>query len=141
MDNEIKTYREDMTIDEIKVNDKEMQAVAIRNANRYFFVEMHQAAHFIGDCLKKTLDYLGVVIGPKTHPKFVDRMLKKNKVEVENRKHYKDQDAWKQGLYIYKDGELVTFISTIVEGKPDGALIWTGERDNAKFSVITNAKI
>jgi hypothetical protein len=141
MDNDIKTYRDDMTLGDIAVNDKEMQDVAIRNANRYFFVSMKRAAFFIGDCLKKTLDRLGVRILEGMHPKFVDRMLTNHKVEVENRKHYEGQDAWKQGLYIYKDGELVTFISTVVEGRPDGALIWSGDRDNAKFSVITNAKI
>ncbi len=143
MDNDIKTYREKMTLDEIKVNDREMQDISIKNANRYYFVTYKEAKNFIGGCLKTTLDRLGVTIVPNMHAGFVDRMLKNNKVEIEERdqRFYKGKEAWKQGLYIYKDGEMVTFISVIVEGKPDGALIWTTDRDNAKFSVITNAKI
>lgn len=135
-------YRDNMTLDEMGANDGEMSKEAIKNAKRYYFVTQNEAFKFRGACLKDSLTYLGIHLSATVNPKFVDKMLKGNGVQVENREHhYQGPDAWRNGLYIYKRGELVAFISVIVEGKPDGALIWSQQRDNAKFSVITNARV
>lgn len=141
MDSDKTDYRDDMTLAEMGLNDGEMQKDAIKNADRVYFVSHEMAKSFRVRCLKSALDRLGAAFTHRTDPKFVDKILNRQKVVVENREaHYQGSDAWKNGLYVYKRGELVNFISVVVEGKPDGALIWNAGRDNAKFSVITNVK-
>jgi hypothetical protein len=57
---------------------------------------------------------------------------------VECRERYKGEDTWKNGIYIYQDGELVAFVSSVFHDEPNPLLL-RDQRD--KFYVITNAKV
>lgn len=133
-------YRDDMTLSEIAENDTYMVEETIRNADRFFFYSLVSAQRFVGACMKNTMDYIGVKIRPNMHEKMVDRLLKSHKVQVEHRNKYQDEDAWRNGIYIYKNGELVAFISTVLERDPYGKINVNIPHEHARYVVITNAR-
>ena len=113
-------YRDDLTMDELRENDIEMTKDAIRNAKRYVFRTPRQAQAFVGQCVQMTLNHCGLMILEGMPAELVQRKMDENKVQVENRTKdphggsgpfYKGGDSWKNGLYIYKKGELVAFVS------------------------------
>lgn len=132
-------YRDKMTLGAIKSNDMEMSKDAIKNARRHRFFNPKQAFAFQGDCLKKTLDRLGVEITPLTHPKIVDRMMVSKDVVVEYREAYKGEDNWRNGIYVYQRGELVSFISSVFLYDKGEKSPFEINREDEWF-VITNAK-
>ncbi len=133
-------YRDDMTLSEMAENDAYMVEEKIRNASSYFFISMPQAVQFIHGCMKKTMDHIGVKIRPDSEPRFVDRMLKNKKVQVEHRKKYKGVDGWRNGIYIYKDGELAAFISTVLKRHKEGKVDMLIPKQHMEYIVITNAR-
>lgn len=100
------------TLGEIQADDIENLAhVIYKECIEYSFRNKSTATEFVGQCLFARLGKLGVTVNGQVHPKFVDRMLRKHGVKVENR-HYDDQDdKWREGIYIYKGREIVGFIS------------------------------
>jgi hypothetical protein len=58
-------------------------------------------------------------------------------VRIEDRQNYNGENSWRNGLYIYKKGELVAFISSIVHDKPSPFAINRKEH----WFVYTNAKL
>ena len=131
-------YRDNMTLDEMAENDGYMVEHAIKNAKRVTFFELDEARRFTGECMRQTLDRLSIKIRPGISPKFVDKHLKSKKVKVEFRERYKGKDTWKNGIYVYQNGELVAFISSVFHDEPNPFLL-RDQRD--KFYVITNAKV
>ncbi|MHC4417212.1 MAG: hypothetical protein ACYSU6_01355 [Planctomycetota bacterium] len=140
MGSEPQDYRDDMTLSEMAENDAYMVEERIKGASSYFFISMSQALKFVHACMKKTLDRLGVKVRPDSEPRFVDRMLKNRKVQVEHRNKYKGVDGWRNGIYIYKDGELIAFISTVLKRHKEGKVDMLIPREHMEFIVITNAK-
>ena len=119
-DAELSDYRDDMTLDEVRDNDIAMAMDAIKNAKRYVFNTAQQCESFRGHCMGVTMKRIGIVVAPGMDAKFLEKKMKKEKIVIENRvkdphgglgSFYKGQDAWRNGLYVYKAGELVAFIS------------------------------
>lgn len=131
-------YRDDMTLEEVAANDMEMVKVAIKNSKRHKFFDREKAFQFTGHCVKTTLDRLGVKIRPGIHPKIAERLMKTQKVIIEGRKNYRGEDIWRNGIYIYKSGELAAFVSNVFEYKRPSVAI-AGDPDH--FWVVTNAKV
>jgi hypothetical protein len=131
-------YRDNMTIDEMAENDGYMVEHAIKNAKRYTFFNLEEARAFTGRAVQETLDRLGIKIRPGVSPKFIDKHLEHKRVKVECREKYKGNDTWKCGIYIYQDGELVAFVSSVFHDEPNPFLL-RDQRD--KFYVISNAKV
>ena len=136
----IQDYRDDMTLSEIADNDAYMVEAKIKNASSYFFVTLPQALKFIHACMKRTMDHLGVKIRPDSEPRFIDKVLKNKKVQVEHRNKYKDIDGWRNGIYVYKDGELIAFISTVLKRAKEGKVDMLIPKQHMEFIVITNAR-
>ena len=137
-------YRDKMTFDEVAANDIEMAKDAIKNANRYFFKDAQQALAFVGKCVQTTLNHCGLLILENMPAELVQKKMDKEKIIVENRTKnhfgqpfYAGEDAWRNGLYIYKAGELVAFISSVSMEKPSPIKI----NQNTNPFVITNAKV
>jgi len=138
-------YRDNMTLDEMGANDIEMAKDAIKKAKRYKFFTAIKAVHFMQRCIIDTLAYLGIKgITPNTHPKVAQRMMDSRQIVIETRTRYEGEDVWRNGTYIYKKGELVTFISEVMVAKSrQSPIILPGTipGDPDKFHVITNAKV
>lgn len=131
-------YRDNMTLDEIAANDLEMTKDAIKNSKRYKFFDPKQAFAFTGQCMKNTLDHIGVKIVTGMHGKMAQRIMDRNKVQIESRKKYQGDDQWRNGIYIYKAGELVAFISNVFKYERPSVQI-AGDPDH--YFVITNARV
>jgi len=113
-------YRDDLSLDELEQNDIAMTQDAIKDAKRYVFNTAVAAQAFVGRCLETTLKRCGCPVFQGADKDILQRQMDQNKVQVENRSKapapgygsfYKGADAWRNGLYVYKAGELVAFIS------------------------------
>ncbi len=137
-------YRDKLTLNDVADNDLEMVKDAVKNAKRYFFEDANQAMAFVGKCVQTTLNHCGLLILEGMKAELVQKKMDKKKIIVENRSKkwsgqpfYTGEDAWRNGLYIYKSGELVAFISSVSMEKPSPIAI---NQDLRPF-VITNARV
>ena len=121
------SFTDKLTLGELKDLDRDMTKDAIKGAFRYSFKSIDTALRFVGECLSKSLEYVGLKEIPDQDP--VSTHYVSGPVRVEDRgSHYKGADEWRNGFYVYKDDVLVAFI-----GHP----MWAGF---GKVSVITNAQ-
>ena len=132
-------YRDNMTLGEMADNDLEMAKVNIKNAKRVRFFKPETAFAFQADCVKATLDRLGLDISPLTHPKIAQRRMDAKNVRVETREKYKGENQWRCGIYIYQNGELVTFVSSVFLDESGDKSPFEVNREDEWF-VYTNAK-
>lgn len=134
----MKDYRDNLTLDEIADNDLEMTKDAVKNAKRYTFWNPQEAIRFMGRAIGDTLVYLGIENSLKMTPQMLDRIEKTYKIKIERRNRYKDPETWRNGIYIYKDGVIVAFISEVFTPKISPLAI--SQRPD-RWYVITNAKL
>ena len=106
------SYTDALTIDELKEFDDSMVDDAIKNAHRYEFKTVMAACGFVYEAVRAGLRYAGVV-APPNHDEISTHYYSDDKrIRIENRdRHYKGGDAWRNGVYIYRDDVLVSFIS------------------------------
>jgi hypothetical protein len=139
-----------MTLGEIGENDLEMTKDAIKNANKYSFGNNQQkAVLFVRHCIDTTLKRCGIKVSPpknsfarKLYEKKLDWEMKQAGVVIEKRNKYKGADEWRNGLYITKDGVLVSFISDVMhvtKGKFKKSKMRV-VRKSFGYIVITNAR-
>jgi hypothetical protein len=140
-----------LTLDEIADNDLEMVKDAITNANKYpFGRDIRKAKLFIRHCLNCTLKHLGITVtvpknqfAKKRYEKILDEQMAKARVKIENRKKYAGNDVWRNGIYIYKDDVLVSFISNVlgdVKEEYSKDTMKLPKRSFGGLFVITNAR-
>jgi len=145
------TYQDNMTLDEIAENDLEMSMDAIKDANKYGFGNNREKAFlFVRHCMDNTLRRLGIFMRvPKTeearkeYAKKLDRVMTEKKIRIENRNRYTGADIWRCGIYIYRNDELVAFISDILtenRTEVDPVTMKLMKQDIGCF-VITNARV
>jgi len=115
---EARDFRNDLYLEDLPQLDKDMVEDAVKNAKTYNFSGLSQDRVF-GEAtrcfLKATLVGLES-IGLKLSP-FAYRAIMRNlqtaigDVEIENRPNkYSGEDEWRNGMYIFKKGELAYFI-------------------------------
>lgn len=122
-------YRDKLTLDEMGRNDLDMfRYYESKKLRKREFLDMYKAGSFITACLAKSLKKLGIT-EEGTAMIFCGMMqsegkkaaIEELKIEVELRL-YENNDfehgAWQRGFYIYKNGELVDFISKAQVNKP-----------------------
>lgn len=132
-------YRDNLTLDEVAENDQEMHKEAIKNARRYFFKNAWSAQAFVGKCIEVTLKRLGCVVIQGMPAGRLQGLMDEKKIQIENRNgmySFDNDDFWRNGLYIFKAGELVAFISVPMQRAPGKFDI---DQKTGIF-VITNAK-
>ena len=115
-------YRDKMTRDELAGNDHEMAKIAIRDSRAYYFdlkfdlrtglLDIRVPMAFIGRCIQMTHNRCGIMILEGMDERTIKKLLKKSNVQTETRDFYKGENMWRNGVYIFKDGELAAFIST-----------------------------
>jgi len=93
-----------------------LKALLSRKQYEHWFPSAEKALQFIGIALFLFLDKRlkikvkpNMVANPGAH-KFLDKLMRKNGVKVENRAYDEQEDTWRNGLYVYKNEELVAFI-------------------------------
>ena len=131
-------YRDKLTFDEVAENDEDMAKYAVKNSKRYVFSNFKTAQAFMGKCVQITLNRCGLMILEGMPAEQVQKKMDKAKIQVENRAGlYRGEDTWRNGLYIFKAGELVAFVSVPFTQTPSPLAI---DR-SIKISVVTNAKV
>jgi hypothetical protein len=143
-------YQDNLTLDEIGENDLEMAKDAIKKAKQYNFGRNpKKAVLFIKNCMDVALKHLGIDVeipkgkhAKKMYGNILDRKMKDAGVKIEHRNNYFGNDIWRNGLYIYKDDVLASFISDVLRVSKD---ISTKDKLRLKnlstgFCVVTNAR-
>jgi hypothetical protein len=120
-------YRDDLTLDDLAANDLEMAKYAVKNAKRYGFNTPIAAQKFVGYCVDMTLRRCGVTVIQGMPAPVLQKNMDEEHVSIESRTRdvgggpgsfYRGDDAWRNGLYIFKAGELVAFVSVpMIENK------------------------
>ena len=91
-----------------------------------------------------TLNHCGLMILEGMPVDLVQKKMDQNKIQVENRSRdeygqpfYKGDQAWRNGLYIFKAGELVAFVSIPMSEKPSPL----APDQTIRPFIVTNAKV
>lgn len=100
----------DMTLEEMEQHDIENLTYLMKNGKENHFPNLFAARVFVRESLDGILKRCGVQCSSEAHPAFVDKQLGDNGVKVENRT-YQGEDMWRSGLYVYKENEIVGFVS------------------------------
>ena len=151
----MKDYRDDMTLGDIKINDTDMLEDAIKGAKKYTFDNLLQAKMFVKHCVDITYKRHGIQVNvPRIRNEFTmlrfEKELKKmfdkaNVVtETRGRNHYRGNDTWKRGIYIFKDGVLSAFISNPfmhVQAKYFKDPMGMPQTKTKGYYVFTNARV
>jgi len=138
------TWKDDRTLDEMATTDAEMLERCYKQSDSFDFRSVRECQRFIAECMKATLSKFGVDLSAGADPNEVDAAMKKNGVKVEHRTKYPPAEAWKAGIYIYKNSELVAFISHPAVREKQKLISLTGQTTNpahAPFHVRTNCKV
>ena len=118
---ETQDFRDNLYIEDLLQLDKDMLEDAVKNAKTYNFTGLSQDAAF-GEATKCFLEAslsglksVGLKLPPLAfHAIMRNLQTKIGDVEIENRPNkYSDEDEWRNGMYIFKKGELAYFV-----GKP-----------------------
>ena len=124
------------TLGEIKADDiANLEHVIHKQCKEHLFASGTAAAEFVGHCLFKRLRKLGVKVNERIDERFVDAMLRKNNVKVENRRYTDEEDKWREGIYIYKDGEIVGFISQPTHVRSEGNVFQLSPQVSVKTNI------
>lgn len=137
------SYQDNMTLDEIASYDEDMVRDAIKNANKYRFTDARKALIFVGECIKNTLEFLGVKNALEMlqkNPAFLDRIQKVGNIRIERRDKYRGENLWRNGIYVYKDDVLATFIGEILKEVPHPLMRYKSDHQFG-FVVVTNARV
>ena len=96
---------------------------------------------FRENCIKKVLESFGCRLSFSLQPRRFQKKLEKFGLKVE-RRIYKNDDEWRSGVYIYRNNEIIAFVSEPVrvkEKKLQGGLIVIGGVD--EWAVKTNVRL
>jgi len=122
-------------VDELNAYDIDMLEHNLnRNAKDYKADNMDGAIGLIKGLLGETLNKVGVVFSSDSSAESVDEQLKETNVKVEHRSHYQEDDAWRNGIYVYKGMDLTGFISEPLVKRPS-----VFELDRAPYVVVRAA--
>ena len=137
-------YRDKMTFDEVILNDEEMAKYAVKNSKRYGFTKTNRAQAFVGRCVQMSLNHCGLMVVKGTPEIIIQKKMDEAKIQIESRiedpwgrSFYKDENSWRNGIYIFKNGELAFFIGVPVAEVPSQFAL---DR-TIKLTVVTNAPL
>jgi hypothetical protein len=126
---------DDLTLDEAAAVDLEQTYEVIKNAKRYHFGDARRAISFIGACVKSVMEHLNIKEDMVLHESVLKRIERERNIHIERRTHYGSGDLWRNGIYIYKDDQLLAFIGEPLREVPHPLLPF--KRDFG-FVVVTN---
>jgi len=110
----------DMTLEELGDHDIDNLQHVLSKSKKVYFTQREEFFEFIPAAMKRCLLKMGVTVTESTLPEEADKQLKEKNVRIE-RRPYAGDDAWRAGIYIYKDNEIAGFVSTSVVKNDFGA--------------------
>ncbi|MBU0907489.1 MAG: hypothetical protein KKE05_05025 [Nanoarchaeota archaeon] len=141
---EDKDFRDDLLIADLPKLDKDMLDDIVKNPIVYNFQGMAPKMVFTEAILcyfenvTKAFKKLGISLPPHVLHFILQSERPKTEfknIEVENRTKYRDEESWRNGTYIFKNGELTYFIGAPDYQKPSPLSIST------HYKVKTNVRL
>lgn len=107
------TITGETTIGDLEANDRSNYTEVVESKSKtYAFTSLRLAHKFMGKAFDHLMARCGVEILRNHQRPHIDKMLKKQGVKVEQRTYPPDEPLYKSGLYVYKRGDLVGFVSS-----------------------------
>lgn len=107
------TITDETTIADLEANDRDNYAKVVGGSSKtYTFPALSSAHKFMGEAFDHIMKRCGVVILPGHRKAHIDKHLKKQGVVVEQRTYPPDEPLFRSGLYVYKRGEMMGFVSS-----------------------------
>jgi len=146
-------WTDDRILEDVEADDKKMLENCWDRAKGHYFSHLKGAKYFMGETLNGVLAKLGVPLSIHGDPDEIDKKMAENRVKVEHRVDYPNDEAWRRGIYVYKNDELAAFISHPIVNTPrlnpskasriiqpgNNLVIWTNAHEVTKlFSPAAN---
>ena len=133
-------YQDNMHLEDIKSHDQDnLDVILKRRANRRYFKSANKAVkasgQMVANALKKHSIYLKKAMSQGTIEEageYVQKTMNEKHVRVEQRMEYTGEDAWRCGIYVYKDNELSDFIGA--PRKIEGLIV------DQRYYIVTTIK-
>jgi hypothetical protein len=107
------TITGETTIGDLEINDRDNYTHAVEKKSKiYAFPALRPAHKFMGEALDHVMTRCGVSLHPGHRKAHIDKALEKQGVKVEFRKYPPEEPMYKSGLYVYKHGDLMGFVSS-----------------------------
>jgi len=123
---ENKDFRDELYLEDLPKVDKEMLEDIVKNPRSYNFRGMasekvfSEAIQCFLDNITMAFKKLGAELPPwALHFILCQPKSEFNNIEIENRTKYRDEESWRNGTYVFKNGILAYFVSAPNLQKPN----------------------
>ena len=107
------TITDETTIGDLEINDRDNFTKNVEKDHKtYTFQSVRSARKFMGQAVDKIMNKCGVKIKRGGDARLIDRRLKAEGVKVEQRTYPPEEELYRSGLFVYKRGELIGFVSS-----------------------------
>ena len=107
------TITDETTIGDMEINDRDNFTENVEKAHRtYLFQSVPVAQKFMGQALDRIIRKCGVVVRYGVDRYQLDKWLNKEGIKIEQRTYPPEEPLYRSGLFVYKRGELMGFVSS-----------------------------
>ncbi|MBI9090722.1 MAG: hypothetical protein JEZ12_16010 [Desulfobacterium sp.] len=107
------TITGDTTIEDMELNDRDNYTEAVEKDHKtYTFSKVSVAKRFMGEAFDHIMKRCGINIKPGMHGAKIDKLMKVSGIKVEQRTYPPEEPLYRSGLFVYKRGELMGFVSS-----------------------------
>lgn len=129
----------DMTLDDLKQHDVENLENVMKNCKVYDVTgkTVLEVGLFRANHIKQAMQYAGVEYYDGMPEDLIDKAMKRANVKLENRSYDSEEDQWRSGLYLYKNQEIVAFVSAPLAERPSPMVL----NPNPRVVIRTNIRL
>ena len=107
------TVTSDTTLGDLNQNDRaNFKEAVLKRQKTFAFPGVIGAREFMGDAFNNIMRRCGIKIKRGDHKAHIDKQLKKHGIRVEHRTYPPEEQLYRSGLFIYKRGEMMGFVSS-----------------------------
>jgi len=107
------TVTSETTIGDLELNDRANYTQAVEKDHKiYTFDNVATARRFMGKAFDRIMQRVGVIVKPGMRSGEIGKFLKASGVKVEQRTYPPTEPLYRSGLFVYKRGELMGFVSS-----------------------------
>lgn len=107
------TITSETTIEDLELNDRDNFTETVEKGHKtYTFGSVRSAQKFMGQAFDQIMAKCGVKIKRGGDARIIDRRMKAEGVKVEQRTYPPDEPLYRSGLFVYKRGDLMGFVSS-----------------------------
>lgn len=107
------TITSETTIEDLEINDRDNYTENVeKNHKIYRFASVGTARKFMGEAFDNIMKRCGVFVTPGDHGSSMDVKMQSAGIKVEQRSYPPDEPLYRSGLYVYKRGELMGYVSS-----------------------------